>query len=236
MSKASLVFIAVLFLLLESCGPDNKELMTLSRDLMNQGDFAAALPLLDRIIKRDSKNQLAYNMRGITKLELGQADNAIHDFDVCIVLDGNDYRSFYNRGNAYYQIERFSLAIRDYDEALRLQPKEVDIYINRGNALVQMEKYSEAIFDYDFAVRLNAGNYLTHFNLARTYYLMDSLDLAKRSFENCVDVYPAYAPGYYFLGMIALEKDELEASCILFQKASDLGYEQAKEVRKLYCE
>ena len=107
--------------------------------------------------------------------------------------------------------------------------------INRGNALVQLENYQSAILDYAFALKLDDDNYLTHFNLARTYYIMDSIDLAKNSFERSVQIYSTFAPAYYFLGMIALERDELEASCLLLQQASELGYQQATEVMKLYC-
>jgi hypothetical protein len=59
--------------------------------------------------------------------------------------------------------------------------------------------------------------------------------LAKNSFETCVNIYNTFAPAYYFLGLIALEKDELDASCLLLQKAAALGYMQALEVQKLYC-
>ena len=108
--------------------------------------------------------------------------------------------------------------------------------INRGNALVQLENYQSAIYDYTFALKLDDGNYLTYFNLARAYYLMDNLDMAKTDFEQCIKIYSTFAPAYYFLGMIALEKDEVESSCLFLQQASDLGYKQAAEVQQLYCD
>lgn len=234
--KNKFLYVIFLMTVVVSCGPSNEELMLQSRSLMNRGDYKAALELLNKIIEHDKKNQPALNMRGIAKLELGKAENAINDFDASIALDTNDYRAYYNRANAFYRIERYPQALEDYDAALRFQPKEVDIYINRGNVLVQLEKYEEAIYDYDFALQLDNQNYLTHFNLARAYYLMDSLHLAKKSFENSLNLYGTFAPSYYFLGMIALENDEVDSSCLLFQKATDLGYEQAREIRKIYCE
>ena len=122
-----------------------------------------------------------------------------------------------------------------YFKELGFSEKEADIYINRGNTLVQLKRYNEAVYDYEFALKIDTDNYLTHFNLARAHYLTDSLGLAKHSFETCVKLYNTFAPAYYFLGMIALEKNELEASCLLLQKAGDLGYRQAVEVQKLYC-
>ncbi len=233
MNKISILI--VLGISLFSCGPSEEELFSQSRAQMQAGNFEGALSMLDDLIHKNSDNLAAYNMGGIAKLELGQAENAISDFDFSVMLDSSDYRAFYNRGNAYYQLKNFKQAIIDYDLALKLEPKSTDLYINRANALAQLEKYAESINDYRFALKLDASSYLTHFNLARTYYLMDSTNLAKTHFQKTVDIYPGYAPAFYFLGMISLENEAFEESCILLQKAADLGYQQAIEVQELYC-
>lgn len=202
---------------------------------MGNGAYNQALPVLDKIIEKDPENKVAYNMRGIVRLETGQTKLALKDFNFSVGLDSSDYRSLYNRGNAHYLQQNFDLAIQDYDKALRLDPKVADIYINRGNALVQLENYNQAILDYQFALKLDDSNYLTHFNLARTLYLINQHDEAQLSFNNCLAIYQTFAPAHYFLGMIALEKNELEASCLHLQQAAELGYQQAKEVLKIYC-
>ena len=229
------IFWVIMIFVIVSCGPSEKEEMDSSRAMMQAGDFSSALTLLNEIIANNSTNQVAYNMRGIAKLELGEAEKAINDFDVSLALDSGNYRAYYNRANAYYQTENFNQSIIDYDRALRLEPKSVDLYINRGNALVQLDKYAEAVSDYKFALKIDRENYLTNFNLGRTYYLMDSLYLADVAFSRTAEIYPAFAPTYYFLGMIAMERDEMEKSCLLLQQASDLGYQQAIEVQKIYC-
>ena len=157
----------------------------------------------DQLINKSSDNQAAYNMRGIAKLELGQAEKAISDFDLSVMLDSGDYRAFYNRWQCLLPIGEVSASIHDYDLALKLEPKSPDLYINRGNALVQLQRLEEAINEYSFALKIDNSIYLTHFNLGRTYFLMDSLDLAKESFQHTVDIYASYAPAYYFLVMIS---------------------------------
>ena len=226
----------ILFLLSQSaCGPSAEEQFSQASEQMHSGNFANAKFLLDQVIEKDKKNQAAYNMRGIAKLELGEAADAIVDFGISVSLDSLDYRSFYNRGNAFYQMGEYDNSILDYDRALRLSPKSPDIYINRGNALVGLEKYDQAILDFEFAVKINSDNYLSHFNLARTYYLTDNTSLAESSFKHCLEVYSTYAPAYYFLGMIAMENGDKDAMCLYFGQASDLGYQQAKEIYKIYC-
>jgi tetratricopeptide (TPR) repeat protein len=209
--------------------------MSQARELMANGSFREAQIILNTVIEKSPEYQAAYNMRGITRLELDETAQAIEDFDNSIRLDSSDYRAFYNRGNAYYQVQEYAEAIIDYDRAMRLEPKSADIYINRANTLVQLEAYTDAIRDYEFASKLDDGNYLTHFNLGRTHYLIGEQDKAKNSFEKCVSIYSTYAPAYYFLAMIALEKNDTESSCIYLKRAADLGYQQAVEVSKIYC-
>jgi tetratricopeptide (TPR) repeat protein len=227
----SLLFVMICY----ACGPTDEELMTQARELMVNGRIKEAQKILDGVIEKTPDHQAAHNMRGIARLELDETALAIEDFDTSIRLDSTDYRAFYNRGNAYYQVQEYSEAILDYDRAMRLEPKSADIYINRANALVQLENYVEAIQDYQFAIKLEETNYLTHFNLGRTYYIGQEQDKAKICFEKCISIYETYAPAYYFLGMIALETDEPEASCIYWKQAADLGYLQADEVLELYC-
>lgn len=209
--------------------------MTQARELMANGSYREAQTILNNVIEKSPDHQAAYNMRGITRLELDEPAQAIKDFDTSIRLDSSDYRAFYNRGNAYYQVQDYTQAVRDYDRAMRLEPKSADIYINRANTLVQLESFEEAIRDYEFALKLDEGNYLTHFNLGRTYYLIVEQEKAKTSFEKCVSIYSTYAPAHYFLAMISLETNDTEAACMYLKQAADLGYQQAVEVSKIYC-
>lgn len=228
----------IFFLLLIAfigCGPSEEDLLSEARTFMGEGAYSEALLLLDKTLKKDPKNHAAYNMRGIVRLELGQAELALDDFNYSIALDSTDYRSYYNRGNAHYQRQNFDKAIADYDKALRLEPKVPDIYLNRGNTLVQLENYDQAILDYQFALKLDERNYLTHFNLGRALFMTNRLYEAKGSFEKCLALYQTFAPSYYFLGMIALEKNDPDASCLYLRQASELGYQQAAEVLKIYC-
>ncbi|NJN28246.1 MAG: tetratricopeptide repeat protein [Cyclobacteriaceae bacterium] len=223
-------------LLLFSCAPNEEEKIQQAKSLMQSEEWDKALVQLEEAIAYNDQNPTTFNLRGIIKLEQGLTAAAIADFDRSVALDSSDYRTVYNRGNAHYQMEEYSKAIDDFDAAIRLQPKAADIYINRGNTLVNLQQYTRAVLDYSFALKLDEDNYLTHFNLGRAYFLMDSLELAGNSFAQSVQIYSTFAPAYYFLGMIAMENDQPDAACLHLQQAADLGYQQAEEAKKLYCE
>lgn len=232
----TIVCMVSLVWLMSSCGPTSEELIGKAKTMMTEGNFPGALITLNQVIDKYPDNQPAYNMRGIALLELGETSDALRDFNMSVNLDSGDYRAVYNRGNAYYQLGEFEDAIKDYSRASRLEPKIADIYINRGNALVQIESFEEAIYDYQLALKIDQQNYLTHFNLGRAYYITGRPDDAKSCFERCSELYSAYAPAHYFLGMIALEKDDPQSACLHLHRASELGYRQATEVIKVYCE
>ena len=59
MISKTIYFLMLLVTLMPSCGPSDEELLTRTREYMDQGDYSQALPLLDQLIENDSKNQLA---------------------------------------------------------------------------------------------------------------------------------------------------------------------------------
>ena len=229
-----LVIFSMVFLLY-GCGRDDKALMEKAREQMNKRDYENALPFLNRIIKNGDAGPDVYNLRGIARLELGRYNKAIKDFDRAIALDSGDYRSYYNKGNAYYRNKNYTAALENYDRALKLSPGEPDIYINRGNAHLAIENYDKAIGNYEKARSLNDDNYLIYFNLGRAYYLQDNPEKAKEYFEKALQRHQFFAPAWYFLGIIAMEGEDMSSACGYLQHADSLGYRQAKTVMEMVC-
>ena len=62
-----------------------------------------------------------YNSRGIAKLQLGQVDEAILDFDQAVRISTMFAPAYMNRGQAYSDLGLHRRAIQDLDEAIRLR-------------------------------------------------------------------------------------------------------------------
>src|SRR5919202_2820322 len=87
-----------------------------------------------------------YN-RGVDKLNAGNYQGAIADFNQALQLDPNDADTYYNRGYAQHTLGNYAKAITDYTEAIRINPNFAQAYSNRGYAHYVLKNYKEAIAD-----------------------------------------------------------------------------------------
>lgn len=62
--------------------------------------------------------------RSVLFLETGKFEDAIHDLDRLITLNGNDHRYFSNRAFARLKLNDFAGAIEDYQKVLQLNPDD----------------------------------------------------------------------------------------------------------------
>ena len=96
-----------------------------------------------------------YNARGMVRLEQGDLDLALHDFDDAIHLDSNLATAYNGRGVAVKARCELDKAMADFDAAIRLVPRYENAYVNRAVVLMAMGQFEKAMADYDEALRLN---------------------------------------------------------------------------------
>ncbi len=87
-----------MLLMASSCKPSVKKYTENARQLMLEGKFEEAIPILNTAIKKNSSSHEAYNLRGAAYLELDKFEKAKKDLDKAIKLHKKDYRYFYNKG------------------------------------------------------------------------------------------------------------------------------------------
>lgn len=75
---------------------------------------------------------MAFDDRGIARLDMGDYDGAIKDFDQAIRLNPAVPNHFNNRAQAWVSTGEYAKALRDYDEALRLDQKDATVFDNRA--------------------------------------------------------------------------------------------------------
>jgi len=180
--------------------------------------FAAANPLVSRgladlaqvrLLKLtkpsplDRNNALFYYNRGVARLEPGDDDNAMRDFDEAICLDPQNALYHNTRGlawlgwshqdalsyiwNGLLDETEFDKALRDFDEAIRLDPQNAFFFNSRGRAWLDKahdenfqavqtthtETFIKAITDFDQAIRLDPQNAHVYFNRANAWLGFD---------------------------------------------------------------
>lgn len=93
--------------------------------------FAQAEDYFEAELKRDPKAE-AYETRGTLRIEKGDLDLAIEDFNEAIRLNPKLAVAYDNRGLAWGRKKEYDKAIADYNEAIRIDPKLVNAWNNRA--------------------------------------------------------------------------------------------------------
>lgn len=100
-------------------------------------------------------NQYRYFHRGKRHLELGEFDQAIHDFTQAIELENRYVFAYAERGLAWEMKGFHEKALEDYNKALEINPEYSIAFKYRGLTWQTMGEYAKAIDDYNKAIELD---------------------------------------------------------------------------------
>ena len=96
-------------------------------------EASAKIIELDKAIKLDPKNAMAYYDRGIAKIELSDLKGSMLDFDEAIKLDPRLAKAYYIRGVLKgIDLKDYTGAIKDFDEVIKLGGGTDGVYNERG--------------------------------------------------------------------------------------------------------
>ena len=96
-------------------------------------EASAKIIELDKAIKLDPKNAMAYYDRGIAKIELSDLKGSMLDFDEAIKLDPRLAKAYFIRGVLKgIDLKDYAGAIKDFDEVIKLGGGTAGVYNERG--------------------------------------------------------------------------------------------------------
>src|SRR5262245_34259829 len=88
--------------------------------LVNSGDSAEALPLLDDILRHRPECAKAHCGRGTALRKLTRFDEAISSFAAALAIDPNYARAIFNRGLTRFEQGEIDLAFDDFNKAISI--------------------------------------------------------------------------------------------------------------------
>ena len=149
-----------------------------------------------------------YSYRAHAKVNRGQYQEAIQDYNEAISLIPDDAGAYYNRGTAKLNSEDYAGAIQDFDKVLELNPAYTAAYLNRGAAKAAQRDYTGAIQDYTEAIKLKEG-------LADAYYNRGNAKRKSKNYAKAIDDYTQainlkenYSKAYLDRGNAKLESED----------------------------
>ncbi len=205
----------------------------------NLGDYKGAIEDYNKALKYRPDDADSYSNRGVSKASLGDLQGAMKDFQKAIELDSTNYMAYSNSGSALFKLERYKEAMKYYDKSIEIKPNYGDAYGNRGGARFQLGDLEGAMQDFNKALQLNPEYPLAYFN--RAIIKQQKLKDYKGAIEDCTKAIKykrrnGYPEAFYIRAQCKVELNQMQSACDDFQKALQLGVNQAARDIQKYCQ
>jgi tetratricopeptide (TPR) repeat protein len=120
------------------------------------GDFKDAIENFSKLIEKDSQNQSAIWLRGLSYFESSNYNAAIDDFNkVDEASPFNHQMATEKRGNAYLNLGDYEHAVDELSESIKIDGLNAELFRRRAEAYKHLGKDEEAKFDNAVAESLN---------------------------------------------------------------------------------
>jgi tetratricopeptide (TPR) repeat protein len=172
-------------------------------------------------------------LRGELKLQLGDAEGAVSEFDEALSAEPNDEWVLALRGNAKRNCRRYEEAIRDFDTALTLDPDDTWDLNRRGHCKFSLRNWSGARDDFKRALENGSTERPFLKYLARSLMFTDELSEAVRVAERAVDADFMDSTAYAFRGDVRLARGERVLGLWDFEQAQVISPRYAYAIRQM---
>ena len=201
------------------------------KNIFKTASFALLLSLWLAAQASAGDSPLDYYNRGCAKLDKGDLEGAIADFDRALELDPTGTNAYINRGTAKHHKHDLNGAIADYNRAIKLDPKYALAYLNRGLAKTGKDDWDGAILDYNRAIELDPKYALAYFNRGNAKSEKGDLDGGITDLNRAVELNPNDAHSYNNRGLAKLLKHDLDGAIADFNRTIELDQKDEQPYR-----
>jgi tetratricopeptide (TPR) repeat protein len=160
------------------------------RRLIDEGDFARTLEILDRAENVNRHERLTFVLRGIAHDALGQQEKALHAFDRALLASPNVAVVHTFRAKALRQLNQSGEALRAHDEAIALDPSNADAYFQKGVTLTSADRNREALECFRTALVLDPVDPDIHYRHGLALAALDHPSEALEAFDHALVLVP----------------------------------------------
>ena len=197
------------------------------------GDYAGAITDYDRAIAHstDFDSDLVATTRyniGLSKIHLGNLENAIADFDRFIDLSPGDPDGYYQRGICRIHRGDWDDTIADFIEAKSLnRDLSVKCFSWIGFAKGRKEDYHGALEAYGCSLALNSDFVPAYYNRGVTHAGQGNHDSAISDFNRVLELDPEHADTYLQLGCVKAIQGDHDGAIADYSKVMALNPDQS---------
>jgi len=193
--------------------------------LQNLNYYEHVIPyLLKLIIKEPEFKSHLYDLAyAYEKTE--DFENSIQYYLKYLEEDPFSDSAWYNLGIIYNKIDKPVNALEAYDYALAVNSQNTFALFNKANILSNLDRSSEAIPVYHEYLENETESFEAMNYLAECYERTGDVLLARKYYQDAIELSPEYADPWFGLGVIELNTGNPDESIIFFRRAVRLDDE-----------
>jgi TonB family protein len=154
----------------------------------------------------------AYVTRGNNRLNHGEYDLAIADFEKAIDMDPTAAMGFADRGMAYIWKRQYELARKDLDAAYALDPRNPVVFRGRGMLAVDADDLGGAIEAFTTSLEIEPHNVFSLQHRAAALLLAGEQDKALAGYAEAIQLQPSSLLSYAARSGIFRAQGKIELS------------------------
>lgn len=141
---------------------------------------------------------------------MGYPTSAIENYNAVLEMDSDNQPALLARANLYREDGDYTNAEKDYQAVLTNSEGTYEAYIGLYVCYIETDRNDEATALLDEATRLTVKDDEDKYRLGQVHFYQGNYDSAEIEMENAVA--NGYTEAYYFLGEIALSKEDYETA------------------------
>jgi tetratricopeptide (TPR) repeat protein len=190
---------------LSGSGIDPKDKVAVANDLhdaivlVENGEVAAALPLLERVTESDPQIPMAQLQLGVARCRLRQHARAIPALRKAITMQPDAMNAHYEMGLALFETGDLKTAAGHFEIVVQRMPKFADARFSLGSVYARIDRVPEALRELRAALDLEPHHYRANLLTGRILDLQGKSGEALPFLEGAVEANAASAEARTFL-------------------------------------
>jgi tetratricopeptide (TPR) repeat protein len=186
-----------------------------ARALLDSGDDAGALRLVDEHLASYPDDARAWNLRGDLRERAADEEDALDCYRNAVKYDPRLKEAWNNLGVLLHLLGRFADAADALESGTHVDENDRHLWHNLGSTYHELGRLEDAIKAFDRAVHVDPHDKVSHNNRGTTLFELADFEGARASFQRAIEIDPEFEQAQNNLGR-ALERlgqaDEAAAS------------------------
>jgi tetratricopeptide (TPR) repeat protein len=187
-------------------------------------------------LKNSYGSQACLN-RAQTFIRLRKNKKALEDFTSIIKLkDANLKSAHFERAQLYMRMDDKKSALADYKKVVELNPKNTQLTWDIGRVSYEIEAYADALTYYSRAMdQIEKPEVQLYLIRGEVFEKLKHYEAAIEDYTRVIEMNPNLAQAHYSRGQAKARMGDKESACVDWNKASELGHDEAKGVIVYNC-